>query len=137
MVQQYCHFYSKLHKFCNKILRMIYFRSPRSNCNDIHNMHKIMKIQEMFKLEVCSFIFKFFHKKLPKSFFPIMERTADYYTFELLFVTSLVYSFVCCVLRYYLPLFCHCTPRESMRQTQVKFWLSNGSAAKCIFRGQL
>ena len=35
---------------------MIYFRSPRSNCNDIHKMYEILKIQDK-KKKIKSMLF--------------------------------------------------------------------------------
>jgi len=58
----------KLQKCCNKILRMIYFRSPRSNCNDIYKKHEKVKIQDMFKLELCFLYLNYFTNKLPSYF---------------------------------------------------------------------
>ena len=61
-------FLENLQKCCNKILRLIYFRNYKSNCNDIYKKHQILKTQDMFKAEVGSFVYKFFYNKLPNCF---------------------------------------------------------------------
>ena len=60
-------FLENLQNCCNKILKLIYFRNYKSNC-DIYKKHQILKIQNMFKAEVCCFVYKFFHSKLPSCF---------------------------------------------------------------------
>ena len=61
-------FLENLQNCCNKILRLIYFRNYKSNCDDIYKKHQILIIQDMFKAEVCCFVYKFFHNKLSNCF---------------------------------------------------------------------
>ena len=44
-------FLENLQKCCNKILRLIYFRNYKSNCDDIYKKHQLLKIQGMFKAD--------------------------------------------------------------------------------------
>ena len=53
---------------CNKILRIIFFRDSRSNCDDIYKKFEIFKILDIHKLEVGCFVYKFFHKMLTQCF---------------------------------------------------------------------
>ena len=53
-------FLENLQKCCNKVLWLIYFRNYKCNCDDIYKQHQILKIQDMFKAEVCCFVYKFF-----------------------------------------------------------------------------
>ena len=73
--------------------------SPRLNCNNIYKMHQILKIQNMFKLEICSFEFKFFHNKLPKCFEGLFKLNISVHgesmTFQMIFIRLLLKKTIC------------------------------------------
>ena len=57
-----------LQRCCNKILRIIFFRDSRSNCDAIYKKFQILKILGIDKLEIGFFVYKFFHNTPPKCF---------------------------------------------------------------------
>ena len=57
-----------LQRSCKKILRFIFFRDSRSNCDDIYKKFEILKILDINKLEVGCFVNKFFQNMLPHCF---------------------------------------------------------------------
>ena len=56
----FCLLYS-LQRCCNKILRIIFFRNSRSNCDDMYKKFESLKILDTYELEVGCFVYKFFH----------------------------------------------------------------------------
>ena len=53
---------------CNKILRIIFFRDSRSNCDDIYKKFGNLRMLDIHKLEVGFFVYEFFHNIFPQCF---------------------------------------------------------------------
>ena len=52
----------------NDILRAFNFSSTYQNVNNLYNNFKLLKLQNIYRLELAKFLYKLEHNELPKSF---------------------------------------------------------------------
>ena len=64
---------SSLQSLCNTILQVIFYQNNRANIDGLYKKYKILKIIDSYKLEVCCFVYKYFHKLLPDCFNNIFQ----------------------------------------------------------------
>ena len=59
---------SPLQTLQNRLVKVLLNRNYRSPTNEIHNDMEILKVNDIYKLEVLSFVHSFINKKLPSIF---------------------------------------------------------------------
>jgi len=57
-----------LQKVCNKFLKINFPQSRNFKVNKVCRECKVLKINDLFRLEICSFIYKYLHKLLLSCF---------------------------------------------------------------------
>ena len=68
---------SKLQGLFNRIFRLIFYRHPQENINDIYKNLALLKVKDKYKFEVCCLTYKFLHQMLPECFNNFFQRNSD------------------------------------------------------------